>query len=506
MAYIRGMELSHSKPESTLIHQELDVKQVIGDVAGSIAMLTAKGFNEETKTAIVDNLLSVISNITKYSRQMELQVELGTSREHEAIRLLEKFKKIAKQQKTIIDAMTEEERQRSAIKTISVDTNTSLTGVDMIAQEDELTNEISALRDRLTRRMEECRKLGSALKKSEKSEKKLRRIVQRSQEIMQAQEALMQGSERATDQYIFDAEGEQHYHGLPSHHAEENRLYVSADSESLKESTAPAEYEYSNKGVRRGNSAGFPPPIKPELPPSDPPQNQYQYSDHLNDMGANENSYGVYNESKARTRMDERKIFEMTEAEIRADFDYHDSSSPMSPDASGTGTLDEGQEQRRDDPEGPGTGETSQARRPHDSQIDHTLSAVARSPPRAVISSSPTRSPRSSPLRSSVDSKSPRSPKEAIFNFVEEAAQQEESELDLSFVASKDQRSRETSPEKALSLVNESVRSDSNNDRDISVSTLKSSPERSDMSHNPSSPFEDVDSLEDSFSMIQKYY
>ena len=62
------MELSHSKPESTLIHQELDVKQVIGDVAGSIAMLTAKGFNEETKTTIVDNLLSVISNITKYSR------------------------------------------------------------------------------------------------------------------------------------------------------------------------------------------------------------------------------------------------------------------------------------------------------------------------------------------------------------------------------------------------------------------------------------------------------
>ena len=76
----------------------------------------------------------------------------------------------------------------------------------------------------------------------------------------------------------------------------------------------------------------------------------------------------------------------------------------------------------------------------------------------------------------------------------------------MSFVASKDQRSTETSPEKVLSLVNESVRSDSNNDRDISVSTLKSSPERSDMSHNPSSPFEDVDSLEDSFSMIQKYY
>ena len=146
-------------------------------------------------------------------------------------------------------------------------------------------------------------------------------------------------------------------------------------------------------------------------------------------------------------------------------------------------------------------GESSQA--PPDLDVPPVVS----SPPRAVVSTSPTPSPRRSPLRSSASSKSPKSPKEAIFNFVEEAAQQEDSELDLSFVAAKDERSRENSPEKALSRLNESVRSDSNNDRDVSVSTLRSSPERSIKSPSgTSSPFEEIDSLEDSFSMIQKYY
>lgn len=499
--------LSHSKalaPEST--HKDLDITQVIGDVASNIALLTAKGFNEDSKTAIVDSLLGVISSITKYSRHMELEIELGTSREHEAIRLLEKFKKIAKQQKTVIDAMSEEERRRSAIQTTAVDTNTSLTGVDMIAQEDELTREISVLRDRLTRRTDECRKLGLALKRSDKSEKKLRRIVQRSHEIMQAQEALMQGNDRAMDQYTYDAEEEQHYNDSHSRQANENQLYVSADSESLEESTATVDYEYSNNGARRGPSAGFPPPVKSELPLSDPSQEQSQHSSsRLNDGGTNEESYGVYSQAKARTRMDERKMFEMTEAEVGAEYHYHE-PSPLSrryADATLPPEEEAEQEQGGGESEGhsPVEGESSQA--PPDLDVPPVVS----SPPRAVVSTSPTPSPRRSPLRSSASSKSPKSPKEAIFNFVEEAAQQEDSELDLSFVAAKDERSRENSPEKALSLFNESVRSDSNNDRDVSVSTLRSSPERSIKSPSgTSSPFEEIDSLEDSFSMIQKYY
>ena len=74
----------------------MDVKEVIEAIASGIATLSSKVFDEKAKEDLVETLLGTISSITKYSRQMELQVELGTEREHDAIRMMEKFKKSAK--------------------------------------------------------------------------------------------------------------------------------------------------------------------------------------------------------------------------------------------------------------------------------------------------------------------------------------------------------------------------------------------------------------------------
>ena len=119
---------------------------------------------------------------------MELQLELGTAREHDAIRMMEKFKKIAKQQKTIIDELSEKEVARSRITTLTTETQSSLTGKEMVETEMELTQDIDHLRTKLKKRGDECAKLKVMVKKYEKTEKKLRRIVQRSHEIIQAQE------------------------------------------------------------------------------------------------------------------------------------------------------------------------------------------------------------------------------------------------------------------------------------------------------------------------------
>lgn len=461
--------------------KEVEITQVIGEVAGCISTLTAKGFNEDSKTAIVDHLLGVISNVTKYSRHMELQIELGVSREHEAIRLLEKFKKIAKQQKTMIDTMSEHEKKRSSITTSAVDTNTSLTGNDMVAQEDELRKEIATLCDRLARRTEECRKLGGALKKSEKSEKKLRRIVQRSQEIMHAQEALMQGPDRTDHQMDYSSSFER-YKDYP---ADENQLYLSSDS--VEETAGDVEYEYGSNGGARG---GFPPPAKGEL--AMPVPSPHEVLSRVNGGGVE--NYGVFSEAKARTRVNERKIFEITEAQVGAEF-HQDSSSSQ---------------RYANNPEVPNGIEANSDNNYFDEEVSEVpevpLSPLIRSPPRIVASTSPKSSPRRSPVRSSAGSKSPKNPKEAIFNFVEEVALQEESDVDLSFLAAKDERNSE-SPEKRVGESPKSVGEERlSDDHSNSISTLRDSPERSPKSRRAVSPFEEVDSLEDSFSMIQKYY
>ena len=133
----------------------MDVKDVIGAVAGGIATLSSKDFDEQAKAGLVETLLGAISSITKYSRQMELQLELGTAREHDAIRMMEKFKKIAKQQKTIIDELSEKEVARSRITTLTTETQSSLTGKEMVATEVQLSQSIDHLRTKMKKRGDE---------------------------------------------------------------------------------------------------------------------------------------------------------------------------------------------------------------------------------------------------------------------------------------------------------------------------------------------------------------
>ena len=124
---------------------------------------------------------------------MELQVELGTEREHDAIRMMEKFKKIAKQQKILIDDLSEKEYARSRVTTLTTETQTSLTGQKMADMEMRFAHDVDHLREKLKKKSDECTKLKTMIKRYAKTEGKLRRIVERSHDIIQAQEELMGG-------------------------------------------------------------------------------------------------------------------------------------------------------------------------------------------------------------------------------------------------------------------------------------------------------------------------
>ena len=83
----------------------------IAEVVGSLSLHSKQ--QRKPKSELIQRLLNVISGLTKYSDSKDTELDLQRIKETEAIRLLEKFKNIARSQKGVIDQMSEE---RDALK------------------------------------------------------------------------------------------------------------------------------------------------------------------------------------------------------------------------------------------------------------------------------------------------------------------------------------------------------------------------------------------------------
>ena len=102
-----------------------ELKAMISKLASVVSNLSS-GLEDEggenTVEFLIQELLSVISILTKFSRESDVHLEQMQFREQEAMSLLEKFKKIAKHQKEIIANLSQTARKDSITR--DVETNT----------------------------------------------------------------------------------------------------------------------------------------------------------------------------------------------------------------------------------------------------------------------------------------------------------------------------------------------------------------------------------------------
>jgi hypothetical protein len=112
-----------------------ELKDMISKLAAVVSNLSL-GIDEQeggenTADSLIQELLSVISTLTKFSREGDVQLEQTLLREQEAMALLEKFKKITKNQKDTIESLTQERKRSVSI----VDAECNTEGGDSIDME-----------------------------------------------------------------------------------------------------------------------------------------------------------------------------------------------------------------------------------------------------------------------------------------------------------------------------------------------------------------------------------
>ena len=490
----------------------MDVKEVIKTVAGGIAKLSSKDFDEEAKADLVETLLGVISSITKYSRQMELQVELGTEREHDAIRMMEKFKKIARQQKILIDDLSEKEIARSRITTHTTETQSGLTGLEMAEMEVERAKELEQMRVRLKERNEDCAKFKAMVKKHEKTENKLRRIVKRSHEIIQAQEELMEGgsgfdrsrsriraspntlhSESRNNDSGDDPSGDP---GSSSDVISGSYLYGEGEEDEEDEEAIEGRglEGVMERDVNRGFTGDLGGTITMhralDVPPREGPRNQ-----------GGETSYGIYTSERARSRPP--PLLSLPEGYVEVEGEGEGLGVAPSVTDSLALSEDSGQDRLSYKAYEEYSEPSFSVGLPEEDDSPFRFKELSSAPPERPKSKSPARSPGRSCIAGSVEkeSRSPlrssgglKSPKESIQDFVD-IVQQDDYDLPLMnpMPDAPGQDPGPGSPE-ARDATSPDV------DREKCISPVHNSGDIG------KSSFEEVDSLEDSFSMIQKYY
>lgn len=171
----------------------------IAEVVGSLSLHSKQ--QRKPKSELIERLLNVISGLTKYSDSKDTELDLQRIKETEAIRLLEKFKNIARSQKGVIDQMSEERdalKKQQVLKstTESKGVNTTMLYSDFELQTKRVEHDaamIASLQEQIQLKEEENVRLKAKLKKADRMNKKYKTMVDRSNEIMKAQESLMNG-------------------------------------------------------------------------------------------------------------------------------------------------------------------------------------------------------------------------------------------------------------------------------------------------------------------------
>ena len=147
--------------------------------------------------AITDRLVAVISILSKISREASSQVNKlreTEKREHEAMRVLGKFKKVARQQKNLIEALEAERREIPPLPlapTCSArSTNTDIAQCDMLR----MSEDVRMLQRQLVLLSERDLQLAALtkdLKRREEENGRLRIILKRAEGVIEAQHVLV---------------------------------------------------------------------------------------------------------------------------------------------------------------------------------------------------------------------------------------------------------------------------------------------------------------------------
>lgn len=187
-------------------HQNLITR--IAEVISILPSLSNTNKDGSRVDAVIESLLSVISGLSKMTRDTNLQFQRFASREQDAVRLLSKFKKIAKQQKDIIElreaahqeALLAQQLQppspppppppppKPTTHDASISTTLSGTELDRIEREN-AARPMDA--EKLEEKEDACHHLTEQVRVLTAENKKLRLVVQRSQEVIDAQQVLM---------------------------------------------------------------------------------------------------------------------------------------------------------------------------------------------------------------------------------------------------------------------------------------------------------------------------
>jgi hypothetical protein len=163
---------------------------------------------------VVESLVGVIAGISRIARDTSTAVQQSTSREQEALKMLDKFKSIAKQQKDLIDLHEAQRREEAEtriavqppppISTAEAGSGTELSG-HLIEKLIEDEAKLRVTLDRLDEKEILCAQLEEKLLSKVVENRKLKLVVKHAQGVIEAQKVLLDDMRdaRKSRGYIF---------------------------------------------------------------------------------------------------------------------------------------------------------------------------------------------------------------------------------------------------------------------------------------------------------------
>ena len=176
--------------------------QLINALAEAIARLSlgsSSGGDGDAAAAVVESLVGVIAGLSKLARETSSAVYQSTVREQEAQSMLAKFKKIAKQQKELIDLHEAQRREEAEMRlapspppipTMDTGTSTDLSGA-LLAQQLEDGIRLRATLVQLDEKEALCAQLEEKLLGRVVENRRLKIVVKHAQEVIESQKVLL---------------------------------------------------------------------------------------------------------------------------------------------------------------------------------------------------------------------------------------------------------------------------------------------------------------------------
>ena len=187
------------------VEKPVTAGQLINVLAEAIARLSHCDNSGEgdVAAAVVESLVGVIAGLSRLARETSSAVRQSNTREHDALSMLAKFKKIAKQQKDLIDLHEAKRREEAEkhlaiqpppppppITTMDTGTSTDLTG-GLIAQQIEDGIRLRATMVKLDEKEAVCAQLEEKLMGRVVENRRLKIVVKHAQEVIESQKVLL---------------------------------------------------------------------------------------------------------------------------------------------------------------------------------------------------------------------------------------------------------------------------------------------------------------------------